>query len=159
MNRKRIILIFISLCVFLFLFLIIYAYLGMTGYSVLKDLSSKKFEKVKQEIANKDEINFNDIVTEEWETAIYVNNKNELDTIDNYIQKGIIDKETQYVPTASSMNQLSQIIFLKDGKIVDTMIYDNRYYKIKAKEEPIFYSNDCTFKVRRNIFSTTLKQQ
>jgi len=157
---KKVMIIFtVTVLVVLFLAFIIYGYLAYTGYIMFEDLSrSEEIEKIPQVMNNQSEFSFSDIIEEDWDIAIDATNKNEEFIVEKYKEKGIINKNIFYAGLDNSMQQLNIILFLKDGEIVNEIIYDSRYYKFICKEEEIFYKTDCNFKIEKKLKRTIFKQ-
>lgn len=155
MNKKKKTLItIISIIVFLILFAI-FIELFNTGYIFITDQTPEYSKKM---IENKQEINFKDEIKNDWKFAILVTNENEEKIISTYIEKGLIDESESLFGLDSYLQQYNAILFIDKGKIVDTYVYDKRYYEVLTELKEIFYSDDCTFKIKKGIFKTTLEQ-
>jgi len=135
--------------------LTILAYLIMNGYFMFEDISSPQFLQARE----KNEIDFSQIVEKEWDIGILLTNKNEYDIVQKYKDKGIINKNFDYVPMSSDMYQLCIILFIKDGVEVTRMRYDKIYNEIKCKNEEYFYNTESTFKVQKKLHKYIIEQE
>lgn len=136
--------------------LTIFIYLLDTGYIFI---SNQTPDISNEMIKNQSKINIKDIMPIDWDFAILVTNKNELDVVEQYKKQGVINKDSKQCLLISELQQLNNILFIYKGENVDSIPYDSRYYEIKTKESGIFYPDDCTFEVKKGIFKTILEQK
>ena len=132
----------------------IFLHFKMNEIFVEEEKSDKKFI----EAIQNGEVDFKEITKDEWDIAILVTNENEYDIIEKCKSQNIIDVNYVYKPMNSYTQRLYGILFVKNGIVIDKILYDSMYNEIICKNSIYFYNEESIFKVKKKESKTILEQ-